>query len=35
MHECLVDLQVDISDAKMLNTNAKCWEKKTGDRAIA
>ena len=36
MHnECLVDPQVDISDAKMLNTNTKCWKKEAFDRAIA
>jgi len=36
MHnKCLVDLQFNISDAKMLNTNAKCWEKETSYRAIA
>jgi len=34
-NECLVDLQVDISDAEMLNPNAKCWEKETNDRIIA
>ena len=34
-NECLVDLQVDISDAEMLNPNAKCWEKGTNDRIIA
>jgi hypothetical protein len=34
-NECLVDLQVDISDAEMLNPNAKYWEKETNDRIIA
>jgi hypothetical protein len=34
-NECLVDLQVDISNAEMLNPNAKCWEKETNDRIIA
>ena len=29
------DLQVDISDAKDAQHNAKCWEKETGDRTIA
>lgn len=36
MHnESFVDLQTDMSNAKMLNTNAKCWEEEIDDKKIA